>query len=136
MKIHDSAWVIIDTSAFIEANHKPHSFIAKQVTGLIEAGLAAVTPLVFWEMGRGKLSTKDRLELQAYLNSLERLHWEIQWDDLEDLDRQILKNGFSVPFTDLWIARTAIEHQAFLLHQDKHYTAIAKSSALKIWNPS
>lgn len=131
-----SSLVIIDTSAFIEANQKPVSVLGRHVQSLIETGLAAITPMIRWELGRGKTAKKEHFQLMDYLNCLEILDWQIDWGEFEVFDSKIRDSGFIVPFTDLWIAKTAIIWKALLLHQDKHFSYIATCSELKIWNPS
>lgn len=131
-----SSLVIIDTSAFIEANQKPVSVLGRHVQSLIETGLAAITPIIRWELGRGKTAKKEHSRLMDYLSYLEILEWQIDWGELEVFDSKIRDSGFIVPLTDLWIAKTAIIWKAFLLHQDKHFSYIATCSELKIWNPS
>lgn len=131
-----SSLVIVDTSAWISANQKPSSSLGRHLQGLIEVGLAAITPVIRWELERGKTSKKEQFQLIEYLNSLEILDWKIEWEEFEVFDSKIRDSGFIIPFTDLWIAKTAIVWKAFLLHQDKHFSYIAKCSELRIWNPS
>ncbi len=136
MKLNDSSLVIIDTSALIEANQNPTSLLAKQVRSLIEIRLAAITPVVLWELGRGRTPIRDRVEFLDYLDSLELLDWKMNWEEFSEFDEEIRKKGFMVPLSDLWISKTAIEHKCFLAHRDKHYTYIAQCSNLRLWNPS
>lgn len=136
MKPTDFQWVILDTSAFIESCRYPSSVIGKHVRSLIEIGMAAITPVIRWEMGRGKISKSQKIEIQEYLDSLELLDWKIDWNDLDEFDATMRKEGFVIPLTDLWIAQTAIEWSSFLLHKDKHYDLIASCTPLRIWNPS
>lgn len=136
MKLNDSHLVILDTSAFVEANQNPTSIMGKHVFSLIESGLAAITPMIRWEIGRRSLSKKQKIELQEYLKGIELLTWDIDWKEMETLDALLRKAGYLVPLTDLWIAQTALVCKAFLLHRDTHYDFIALCTPLKIWNPS
>ena len=136
MKPSSSSLVIIDSSALIEAHHKPFSLLATHVKSLIESGLAAITPLIRWEMNRGSMTKEEKGQLLEYLDSLEMLDWKMNWKEFERMDHLILRAGFTVPLSDLWIAQTAIEFQTFILHRDKHFDHIASCSPLRIWNPS
>ncbi len=136
MKPNNTVLVIIDTSAFIETYQNPTSPLTKNVQSLIEVGLASITPLIQWEICRGKMTKKERAALLEYLDNLTLLEWKINWKDLEGFDLSLRQAGIIVPFTDLWIARVAIEWGAFILHQDKHFNLISSHSSLRIWNPS
>lgn len=53
-----------------------------------------------------------------------------------ELYRACRRKGLTIRSTvDLLIARTAIEHQAVLLHNDRDFVAIAQVADLKILNP-
>jgi predicted nucleic acid-binding protein len=70
---------------------------------------------------------RDRLSALALLEE-DEAHWDIACRLGYDLRRK----GITVPTVDITIAASAIRHGAKLLHQDRHFDAIARHSQLKI----
>jgi predicted nucleic acid-binding protein len=72
-------------------------------------------------------SLRERLSALAILEE-DEAHWDIAYRLGYDLRRQ----GITVPTVDIAIASSAIRHGAALLHQDRHFDAIACHSQLKL----
>ncbi len=54
-----------------------------------------------------------------------------EFDTAIEIGRTLRAKGASVPATDLVIAAAAMNHNALLLHCDRHFLIIAKHSGLK-----
>lgn len=129
------AQVLIDTSAWIEF-FRPDGDgrYRTAVSQLLDDNDASFCGMIQAEILRGARS--DR-EYRALADRLTALHYlptaESIWSTMGSLGSQLLRKGVQVPSTDLLIATMAMQHRMPLLHKDRHFTLIAKHTALRLF---
>jgi predicted nucleic acid-binding protein len=126
--------LVIDTSAWI-------SFLAGGGSSLVEPaleeGLVHLPPVVAAELLSGRLSTRQRLELQGLLDDLplveaDRAHWY----RVGRLRHDLRAAGLSVSTPDAHVAQCALDLDAELLTEDRVFQAMARRVALRLASTS
>lgn len=127
--------VLIDTSAWIEF-FRPDGDgrYRTAVSQLLDENEATLCGIIQAEILRGARS--DR-EYRALADRLTALHYlptaESLWTTMGSLGSQLLRKGVLVPSTDLLIASMAIQHRMPLLQKDRHFTLMARHTALRLF---
>jgi len=102
---------------------------------LLLKNVVAIMPIVKVELLGG---TRNELEFQRLQKRLESLilcdiSTDI-WDKAAKLAYDLRRKGVTIPHTDIIIAAVALQHNATLLHLDKHFDIIAQHTSLKAEN--
>jgi predicted nucleic acid-binding protein len=125
---------LIDTSAWIFALRKNfHPFIKERIYKILSESDVATNGIIKLELLGGAKTEqeydrlKSRLDALYYIESAKSL-----WDRSSYLAFDLRRTGIHVPYTDIFIAASAIQEKTILLHTDSHYDIIAKHSSLRV----
>ena len=124
---------LIDTSAWIFALRKNfHPFIKERIDKILSESDVAINGIIELELlGGAKTESeynrlKSRLDALYYIEATKSL-----WDNSSHLAFDLKRNGVNIPYTDIFIAASAIQEKAILLHADSHFDTIAKHSSIR-----
>ena len=125
---------LVDTSLWITVLKKnPPELIKERVGHLLLENTVAVTPIVKVELLGGTRNELEFQRLQKRLESLILLDINAElWNKAASLAYDLRRKGVTIPHTDIIIASVALQHNATLLHLDKHYDIIAEQTSLKV----
>lgn len=124
--------VLADTSAWIPFLRGSGVQFQERLVPLIMADRMATTPVIIMEILVGAKSEKEYDKLGKDLAALRCFDISARlWQRACKLGYTLRQKGINVPLTDTLIAATAIENNALLLHNDRHYELIASITALK-----
>lgn len=103
-----------------------------RIEDLLDAGQAAITEPVFYELMVGTRNEKDLLRLKSRFQLLPMLEVNSHvWERAYSLGPELRRNGFTYPMADLLIACAAKVYGAGLVHADSDYDTIARVLGLK-----
>lgn len=122
--------LVIDTSAWI-------SFFAgrgdDRIPEWLEEGRVHLPPVVAAELCSGKLSPRQRGELEALLADLPLCGAGLDhWLRVGRLRAELRAKGLSVSTPDAHVARCALDLGAELLTEDRVFGAMARHTRLKL----
>ena len=125
--------VIIDTSAWLFALRKDfHPSVKDRIETILLESDVAINGLIKLELLGGTKTEKEYKRLKSRLDSLFYIEsTESLWEEASLLAFRLRRKGVTVPFTDIFIAVSAITHKAMLVHVDTHFDLIAKHADLK-----
>jgi predicted nucleic acid-binding protein len=125
---------IIDTSVWIFALKKNfHPFIKEKIDKVLSESDVAINGIIELELLGGSKSQRDYNRLKSRLDALYYIEASKSlWDFSSHLTFDLRKNRVNVPYTDIFIAASAIQEKAVLLHADCHFDTIAEHCALKV----
>lgn len=124
--------VLVDTTVWIHFLRGAGATVQERLAPLIVADRLATAPVIVMEVLRGAKSQKDFDRLQQDFSALRSFDTSAKvWERACRLAYTLRKKGVNVPLTDTLIAAIALEHDAFLLHDDRHYEMIAADGSLK-----
>jgi predicted nucleic acid-binding protein len=125
---------LIDTSAWIFALKKNfHPFIKERIYKILSESDVATNGIIKLELLGGAKTEqeyyrlKSRLDALYYIESAQSL-----WDRSSYLAFDLRRKGIHIPYTNIFIAASAIQEKTILLHTDSHYDIIAKHSSLRV----
>jgi predicted nucleic acid-binding protein len=130
--------ILVDTSILIPF----FKGLDKEGTQKLKAILRQETPFginsfIFQEVLQGSVSEKEYMVLKQYLETQRFYHLKDPLESFAKAARIYMdgrKKGVTVRSTiDCLIAETALEHDLFLLHDDRDFDEIAKIVPLKIY---
>ena len=79
--------------------------------------------------------TKTEKEYNRLKNRLESLFYidadKLLWENSSKLAFNLRRKGITIPFTDIFIASSAIYAKALLIHADSHFESVAQHTELK-----
>jgi predicted nucleic acid-binding protein len=122
--------LVIDTSSWI-------SFLAgggdDRIPEWLEEGRVHLPPIVAAELCSGKLSPRQRRELEALLGDLPLCDAGLDhWLRVGELRAALRAKGLSVSTPDAHVARCALDLGAELLTEDRIFASIARHAGLKL----
>jgi len=124
--------VLVDTTIWIHFLRGAGAALQERLTPLIGADRLATAPVVVMEVLRGARSQKDYDRLEKDFSALRQFDTSVKvWERACRLAYALRKKGANVPLTDTLIAAIAQEHDALLLHDDRHYEMIAAIASLR-----
>lgn len=124
--------ILADTSVWIAFLRGSGIPFQERLVPLIMADRLATTPIIIMELLVGAKSEKEYDKLSKDLTALRCFDLSAKlWQRACKLGYTLRHKGLSVPLTDTLIASVALENNALLLHNDRHYEMIASISALK-----
>ena len=119
---------LIDTSAWIHALRPDgEPAIRKQVEESLRAGDAcwcAMVRLELWTGARGRHEKNVLREMERVLPDIEITSGV--WDTACAMARHARESGHTLPASDLLIAACARYHRLQIVHDDRHFDAIAR----------
>jgi predicted nucleic acid-binding protein len=124
--------VLVDSSAWVD--YFRHAGQGDTLDLLIEENLIVTNDLVLAEL-IPPLTIRNEKKLIALLREIKRQPIHINWDEIIHTQIICLKNGINgVGIPDLVIAQNAIQGRLKLLSNDKHFSLIAKHTALELFS--
>jgi len=124
--------ILADTSVWIAFLRGSGLQFQERLVPLIMADRLTTTPIVIMELLVGAKSEKEYDKLSKDLAALRCFDVSVKlWQRACKLGFTLRQKGISVPLTDTLIAAVAIENDALLLHNDRHYEMIATITSLK-----
>ena len=132
--------ILVDSSVLIRfLGSKKADWATKALDDIIAQDIPfAICPYVYTEVLQGTADELTYRRVRAYLDTVECLWLPPRLEVFEKAARlywELRRRGVTVHSTiDVLIALTAIEHEAFLLHDDRDFDAIAAAgTGLKIF---
>jgi hypothetical protein len=125
--------IVIDTSVWLFALRKNyHPTIKDIVNRLLVEEEVAINGLIKLELLGGTRTENEYKRLKSRLDSLYYIEsTESLWEEAALLAFILRRKGITVPFTDVFIATSAIIHKAMLVHADRHFDLIKKHTELR-----
>lgn len=124
--------VLADTTVWIHFLRGSGVQFQNRMVPLIMADRLATTPVIIMEILRGAKSQKEYDKLSQDLAALRCFDISGKvWERACKLGYTLRQKGINAPLTDTLIAAVAIENNALLLHDDRHYEMITSISALR-----
>jgi predicted nucleic acid-binding protein len=124
--------VLVDTTVWIHFLRGTDVIYRERLVPLIISDRVATTPVIVMEILRGAKSQKEYDKLAKDLAAVRTFELSAKvWERANRLGYALRQKGINAPLTDTLIAAVAQEHNALLLHNDKHYEMIASVSHLQ-----
>jgi predicted nucleic acid-binding protein len=130
--------ILVDSSVLIDFLEGRENAAVDRLSEALDSGIPfGISPITFLEILQGAATDRDFERLREYLGT--QTIYELKggldsYAAAADLFRALRKKGLSVGSSvDCLIARTAIEHGLYLLHNDSDFDRIARVAPLKIW---
>lgn len=126
--------VLIDTSAWLLALKRNfHPLIKERIEKLLAENDVAINGMIELELLGGAKSEKEYNRLFIRLDSLYHIEADRPlWNIASKLAFDLKRKGVTVPYTDIFIAASALKDNAILVHADSHFDLIANQSSLKV----
>ena len=126
--------ILIDSSAWLFALKKNfHPAIKERIELILVESDVAINGIIGLELLGG---TKSEKEYDRLKNRLDGLHYieatKALWDSSSKLAFGLRKKGITIPYTDIFIAASALQEDAILLHADHHFDTIAEHMHLRV----
>ena len=130
--------ILVDSSVLIGYLRGNDTAATRKLAEVMDRGLVfGLSPLIFTEILQGASGEKDFRLLEDYLGSQRFFDLRNGRDSHRAAARMyfdLRRKGVTVGGTiDCLIARTAIENDLFLLHDDADFDRISRFFPLKIW---
>ena len=124
--------ILADSSVWIPFIRGAGVTFQERLVPLIMADRVATTQIIIMELLVGAKSDKEYDKLSKDLAALRLFDASPKvWKRASKLGYTLRHKGITVPLTDTLIAATALEYNALLLHNDRHYEMIASITPLK-----
>jgi len=126
--------VLIDTSAWLFALRKDfHPAIKTRIEKLLLENEVAINGMIELELLGGTKSEKEYDRLKSRLEGLYYIEADRSlWETSSRLAFDLKRKGFSLPYTDIFIAASALKEKAILIHADSHFDLISKHTNLEV----
>lgn len=124
---------LIDTSVWIFALKKNFNpFIKERIDKILAESDVAINGIIQLELLSGAKTEKEYRRLKSRLDALSYIESDrTLWDSASHLAFDLKRSRVSIPYTDIFIAASAIHENAILLHADSHFDTIANYSPLQ-----
>jgi predicted nucleic acid-binding protein len=125
--------ILIDSSCWIEyLRPKGDARVARAVAEALARGDAAICPIVRVEILGFISRDKEYEQVCAVFEAAISLEIGASaYERAIALGRALRRRGETAPTTDLLVAAAALEHEAMLLHADRHFERISTVSSLR-----
>jgi len=125
--------VLIDTSAWLFALRRDfHQEIKNRIDSLLLESEVAINGIIKLELLGGTRTEKEYKRLKTRLDSLYYIEsTESLWNFACMMAFKLKRKGVTLPYTDIFIAASAIVNNALLIHADSHFELIKKHTTLK-----
>ncbi len=126
--------VLIDTSAWLFALRKNfHPVIKARIEKLLMESEVAINGMIELELLGGTRSEKEYDRLRRRLEGLYYIEADRSlWETSSKLAFDLKRKGLNLPYTDIFIAASALKEKAVLIHADSHFDLISKHTDLKV----
>ena len=130
--------ILVDTSVLIDLFKGEKNEAVAKLRSIIRQQIPfGITSVIYQEILQGAKTEKEYNFLKEYLSTQRFFHPKdplISYADAAEIFYSCRRKGVTIRSTvDCLIAQIAIEHELFLLHNDKDFTAMARIVGLKIY---
>jgi predicted nucleic acid-binding protein len=124
---------LIDTSAWIFALRKNYNpYIKERIDTILSESTIAINGIIELELLGGVKTEKEYARLKSRLDVLHYIEaTKSLWDFSSRLAFDLKRSGINIPYTDIFIAASALQEEAILLHADAHFDSISEHAPLK-----
>lgn len=129
--------ILVETSILIDYFRGVENKAIQSFHTILDKNLPfGINNLIYLEVLQGSRTEKDYKTLKKYLDS--QVFYELgngkdSYAEAAQMYLKLRKKGVTVSTIDCLIARTALENDLFLLHNDKDFKGISHHFPLKIW---
>jgi len=125
--------ILIDTSAWLHALRKQFQPAVKErIYSILLESEVAINGIIKLELLGGAKTEQEYKRIKSRLDPLYYIESsEDQWDFSSLLAFTLRRKGITVPYTDIFIAASAISSHAILVHADSHFEIITDHTELK-----
>lgn len=124
--------VLADTTIWIHFLRGSGIQFQERLVPLIMADRLATTPVIIMEILRGARTQREYDRLSKDLAALRCFDVSAKvWRQACKLGYLLRHKGINAPLTDTLIVAVAQEHDALLLHDDRHFEMIAAATPLR-----
>lgn len=126
--------VLIDTSAWLFALKKNfHPVIKGRIEKLLIESDVAINGMIELELLGGTKSEKEYHRLKSRLGGLHYIEADRSlWELSSRLAVDLKGKGLNLPYTDIFIAASALREKAILIHADSHFDLISKHTDVQV----
>jgi predicted nucleic acid-binding protein len=126
--------VLVDTSVWISFFKNADSEVSVRIKQLLKSGAPVYTGIIATELYRGAKSNRETDALDELLTSIECIETkEKYFYEAGRLGHILSQQGITVGTVDLLIAQISMANDMMLFTLDKHFTAIARLSLLRLY---
>ena len=125
--------IIIDSSVWLHALRKQfHPAVKARVDSILAESDVAINGIIKLEVLDGAKTEQEYKRIKSRLDALYVFESsEDLWDFSSNLAFTLRRKGITVPYTDIYIAASAVTAHAVLVHTDSHFESIADHTELK-----
>ncbi len=126
--------IIIDSSVWLFALKKDFNpFIKEKVETILAESDVAINGIIALELLGGTRSEREYKRLKGMLDGLYYIEAiRSLWDFSSKLAYKLRRKGVTIPYTDIFIAASALKEKAVLLHADYHFDLVTNHVDLKV----
>ena len=119
--------ILIDTSVWLFALKKDfHTLIKEKVEKMLFTEKVAINGMIQLELLGGAKSEKEYDRLFQRLDSLYHIEADRSlWERSSKLAFELKQKGVTVPYSDIFIASSALKEKILLVHADSRFDFIA-----------
>lgn len=126
--------VLIDTSAWLFALRTDFNpAVRARIDAILYESDVAINGMICLELLGGMRTEEEYTRLRDRLASLHHIDATRElWDAACHMAFTLKRRGVTVPYTDIFIAASALMHDALLVHADRHFDLIAWHAGVKV----
>ena len=125
--------ILIDTSVWLHALRKQfHPAVKERIYSILAESEVAIIGIIKLELLGGAKTEQEYKRIKSRLDALYFIESsEDLWDFSSLLAFKLRRKGITIPYTDIFIAASAVSAHAILVHADSHFEIIAHHTELK-----
>lgn len=127
--------VLLDTSVWITFFRARNKEVVQEVGSLLTMNRVLIAGVVLLELLQGALNEKEVQKILTLMEPVSRIDPSSNtWEEAGRLSYSLRKNGFTISTVDALIAALAIENDALLFTEDKHFDWMNQQSDLRLYS--
>ncbi|MBI2980955.1 MAG: PIN domain-containing protein [Deltaproteobacteria bacterium] len=125
--------VLLDTSVWITFFRAKNREVVQEVGSLLTTNRVLIAGVVLLELLQGALNEKEMEKILTLMEPVSRIDPSSNtWEEAGRLSYSIRKKGFTISTGDALIAALAIENDALLFTEDKHFNWMNQYTDLRL----
>mgnify|MGYP001597694531 CR=1 FL=1 len=127
--------VLLDTSVWITFFRARNKEVVQEVSSLLTTNRVLIAGVVLLELLQGVLNEKEMQKILTLLEPVSRIDPSSNtWEEAGRLSYSLRKIGFTISTIDALIAALAIENDALLFTEDKHFDWMNQHTDLRLYS--
>ncbi|MBI4374016.1 MAG: PIN domain-containing protein [Deltaproteobacteria bacterium] len=127
--------VLLDTSVWITFFRAKNREVVQEVGSLLTTNRVLIAGVVLLELLQGALNEKEMEKILTLMEPVSRIDPSSRtWEEAGRLSYSIRKKGFTISTVDALIAALAIENDALLFTEDKHFDWMNQHTDLRLYS--